>query len=670
MRRGTPARRAAWAALAGWWVVGAGAAYAQAPASPSEKKEDLSAEQQAAQKAFDQTLQNLGLVTVEWVEKPLPDALQELGKKAGVNIVLGNLVTADLTVTLSLNAVPFRVALNTLLDKTGLIVEEDTPDLIRVDKPPRVFMEFSNAPLTEVVKLLAKQANANIIIGEGVQAKVSLILNNVPWKEALQAVVKTANYAIVEEGFHILRVVRPEDVQKQMENRIFVLKFLRPPAEYTAKITTPFADKLGGTSTSSASSGSSSGGGTATMSTEEIAKVFPLLRFLQNMLSKDLAKKDGKPLGTLEFYPDKNAISATDTKPILDQMESVIARLDQEPEQVIIDLKFITTRNEDLLEFGTRYSSPGGDSGATFSTRALPQNSMVDVGGVRRTGEVTRLPFGIGSQVPKGDQFFLTTYEFAATLRLFKEDTYTKTTQAPSITALNNRPATIFVGDEIHYAQVKTAATQSGGTTSEVSEVTPPINVGFQLFVLPNVIAGTNKIQMTVIPKNEFLSGTNPAASVPGFERITILNGGALSFIDLPQIRRATVVTNMMLESGTTAVIGGLAVERNSTTEEKIPFLGNIPIIDILFKHRIDRVTKEHILIFITPRIVQPANITRQDLSAVLEKRAKTDELRFDSIRERGSERELQRLLDERREGEEKEFDKLKAGAKKGEEGR
>ncbi len=667
MRRGSPVRRAAGAVLAGW-VVGAGAVSAQAPSSPTEKQEELSAEQQAAQKAFEQTLQNLGLVTVDWVEKPLPDALQELGKKAGVNIVLGNLVTPDLTITLSLNAVPFRVALNTLLDKTGLIIEQDTPDLIQVDKPPRVFMEFSNAPLTEVVKLLAKQANANIIIGEGVQAKVSLILNNVPWKEALQAVVKTANYAIVEEGFHILRVVRPEDVQKQMENRIFVLKFLRPPAEYTAKITTPFADKLGGTASQSSGSGSS-GGGTATMSTEEIAKVFPLLRFLQNMLSKDLAAKDGKPLGKLEFYPDKNAISATDTKPILDQMESVIARLDQEPEQVIIDLKFITTRNEDLLEFGTRYGS-GADQGATFTTQALPQNSMTDVGGVTRTGEVTRLPFGLGSQVPKGDQFFLTAYEFAATIRLFKEDDYTKTTQAPSITALNNRPATIFVGDEVHYAQVKTAATQSGGTTSEISEVPNPINVGFQLFVLPNVIAGTNKIQMTVIPKNEFLSGTNPAASVAGFERVTILNGGSLSFIDLPQIRRATVVTNMLLESGTTAVIGGLAVERNSTTEQKIPFLGNIPIIDILFKHKIDRVFKEHILIFITPRIVQPANLTRQDLSAAMEKRAQADAPRFDAIRERGSEQELQRLLAGRREGEEKEHEKLKEGAKKSEEGR
>ena len=107
-----------------------------------------------------------------------------------------------------------------------------------------------------------------------------------------------------------------------------------------------------------------------------------------------------------------------------------------------------------------------------------------------------------------------------------------------------------------------------------------PVNVGFQLLVIPHVVPGEKKIRMTVIPERRALTGTG--IGLPGFDRINVSG----QFIDLPRVQSSTLVTHMILRDNQTAVIGGLLEDRDVERVDKVPFLGGLPFAGLLFQGR------------------------------------------------------------------------------------
>jgi type II secretory pathway component GspD/PulD (secretin) len=184
--------------------------------------------------------------------------------------------------------------------------------------------------------------------------------------------------------------------------------------------------------------------------------------------------------------------------------------------------------------------------------------------------------------------------------KFLQRDVSTKVVQSPKLLALDNQEATVFVGETIRYARTEAATNQNGGLQFSVEEdPNSPVSVGFQLLVLPHVIPGENKIMLTVIPQRRALSGkTSP---LPGFDRLSV--GG--QFIDLPRVSSTGLVTHMILQSGQTAVIGGLLEDRDVDGVDKVPFFGDLPILGLMFQGKECTKVREHLLITITPRILR-----------------------------------------------------------------
>jgi type II secretory pathway component GspD/PulD (secretin) len=134
------------------------------------------------------------------------------------------------------------------------------------------------------------------------------------------------------------------------------------------------------------------------------------------------------------------------------------------------------------------------------------------------------------------------------------------------------------------------------------------------MLVIPHVIPESQKIMMTVIPQQKTLTGTS--AEQPGFNVFRGGTGASEVQIALPQEAAATVVTHMLLESGETAVIGGLLTDQESKQVNAIPFVSELPIIGWLFKNERTSETKEHLIILITPHILRGAEERRASLSA------------------------------------------------------
>jgi type II secretory pathway component GspD/PulD (secretin) len=562
---------------------------------------------------------------------------------------------------------PWRSALNAFITKAELTSQEESATLISLSRPPRVTFNFQRADIKTVIELIGRLSAANIIMNSsptgGVAGTVTMSVNNVPWFEVLEVVCKTFNYTTVREKSGIIRIVTQDELNRQMEHQRFRLNYISGPPVFVAnmdegkyhkgKIPSP------------------------PKSVEDIPKQFMLLRILESLLTRTV---DGsKVLGTLQYDNDSNTIVVTDTRVALNEIERTIKALDVQPAQVNVALKYISTVNDDLLAFGMNYSF-GGEDGITVTTQALPP-LRVDATGVTAgtatespfasggLGKLTRLPFGLGREAITTNQFFFTRFDMLATFRAFKRDRYSKLIQQPEISLKDNTASTIFVGEEVPYAETKVESTANGGLAFTVGEGSrSPVKIGFQLMVIARVIRESNQVQLTIIPQNEFLSGTSTAVGlVPGFERFTLQgasSGGTSLSIDLPRISNTTLMTTLLIENGRTAILGGLKSERTSYEDKKVPFLGDLPLIDFLFKQRNDSIRKETLLIFVTPTIIQPSDVNSENLKADIDSIREREREALEDIRRKAAADELKRGDEQRMQGAGSDIEKLKKGGK------
>ncbi|MFH1230154.1 MAG: secretin N-terminal domain-containing protein [Planctomycetota bacterium] len=507
-------------------------------------------------------------ITVEWVDKPLRAALETIGEIANVNIIIDLRISNEDTITVTFRNLDWHSALEETVMIAQCILEEATPSLFRITKPPTINMDLKNAPLEEVIRNIAKLAGINVIISEDIKGAVTMILSDVPWLEALNNIVKTTGFSLVREKYNVIRIVKTETLKDQLETRIFRLKYLRPPASFKATIVTPYA--VG-----------------KVKPTEDAIKEFTLLNILKNMLSH----KGNTPIGSLEYDTKTNSIIVQDIKTVLDSIEKILDQLDVAPRQVLIELKFVSTTNDDLINLGLKYEFGGTVNPKSDIIKAKPSPASIS----------TTLPFGFGrKQDTSFNQFFLNSYDASTILRLFKSDTKTKFIQEPNLLTIDGEEATVFVGELIRYPQIKVTYSSAGIPMYELTEATP-INVGFQLWVTPHIVQDTNKIIITLIPRLEDLSGQDN-----GFETYEI----AGQTLRLPRVRQSTIVTNLIIESGQTAIVGGLVDERLTKILERIPFLGDIPFVNNLFRYKSGTLIERKLLVFVTPRIITSAEST------------------------------------------------------------
>ena len=536
------------------------------------------------------------LVTVEWRDKPLRAALEYIAEVANVNIVPGFTVTSEDAVTVTFRNLEWRLALEEVVKLGKCALEEVNPTFYRVEKPPTVTMSFKNNPLEEVIRAIATLANINVIIADDVRGNVTMMFKDVPWMDALQSIIKTTGYALVKEDNNIVRIIKTESLQEQLGTRMFQLKYLKPPGDFKATIVTSYA--VG-----------------APKASGDPIKDFTLLSILKNMLTK----KGGTTIGSLEYDRASSTIIVKDTKPVLDEIGKIIEKLDVPPSQVLVELKFVVTSNDDLLNFGINYAWGGKGGVGAYSRFTSGTDTMGGLTAPRSGQIISALPFGRGKAYASPSKpWYLTNYDITATLRLFKQDNKSRLIQEPTLLTLHGQEATVVVGEQISFAQTTASSSQSGTIAYSIGEAAKsPATQGFQLWMIPYVIKETNQIMITLIPQQEILTGRT--SSVAGFDRYTLNSGTGEQYIDLPRVQQSTMVVYLLLESGQGTIIGGLSRDSVSKEVEKVPYLGDIPVLKMFFTNQNDRHTIEHLLIFLTPHIIKSSVETTAKLAKKIE---------------------------------------------------
>jgi type IV pilus assembly protein PilQ len=602
-------------------ALGAAVASAQdpkaAPAKADAQAEDPKAK--AVREAYEEQLQRERQeVTIKARNATVDAVVEEFRRQTGWSIVVDkkNLPEEYRIDEFIVEKERARTAMEAFIAKAELTMEQVGPTLLMLSRPPRLTFNFRDADVKVVVDMIARVSGANLIVSSDVKGTITLSINNVPWQDVLNAVVKTLNFTTVKESFGIIRIIHPDELLKQMETRVFQLKYIQPPPTYTAKVEEN--KTLSGKPI------------TPPTQIEEVMKRFVLRQVLETALSRDAS---GRILGKLDFDPGQSVFVVRDTKVALDRIGEILAQLDVEPEQVILDLKLVKTSNRDLLEFGTSWQFLG-QNGFNAGTRVLNPTAYTSPQGVDLSGKVTKLPFGLGKETGGvgQDQLFLTQYEGDLLFRAFKQDRFSRILQEPTIAVTDNTEATIFVGQTISYAEVRATVGQVGELTFAISEAAKsPVKEGFQLFVQPKIISDANRVILTIIPQNEILSGSGPNR----FERYTIISNGLEQSIDLPKVQQTQIVSRLVIESGRTAVLGGLVGEDTSYEDSGLPVLKDIPLINYLFKRRTDNVGRDQLVMFITPRIVRRGRQASESLQQLLKLREEQERKEFEESRKR-----------------------------------
>lgn len=462
--------------------------------------------------------------------------------------------------------------------------------------------------------------------------KVTLSLRNVPMKDALNYVTQLAGLKYRVEPSAVL--ILPSDAP---EGAMVTRSYPVNPGAFRTVLTGPEAEKR----TSASEEYRGLGGGTVTTTISDVKLLFT---------------DAGVPFppGSSLVYNDRTSTIITRNTPEnLEIFERVLASYSVVPSQVEIEAKFVEISQSDLDELGFQwkvgnkavgsFDVEGGNSSELFppGSGANMDNSDDITAGLRDSTiiqanaiESLLAAQGFGSLTTPKNQIatlrgILTNPQFEVIIKALAQKKSADVLSAPKVTTISGAQAQIRVVQEFIYPTefeppqvVAAGGGSTGGGAVGVTPSTPGTfktrEVGVLLNVTPTVGADGYTINLTLIPEvSEFLGFINYGGNIgiaAGNNVITTFND-----IKQPLFSSRNLTTSIVIWDNQTVVLGGLIREDLQKIDDKIPFLGDIPIVGRLFRTKSTVRSKRNLLIFVTARLIDPAGnpIHRQETVSI-----------------------------------------------------
>jgi type IV pilus assembly protein PilQ len=407
-----------------------------------------------------------------------------------------------------------------------------------------ISLDFQDADLDNVLRLMADVSGLNIIVGEGVKGKVTVKLLNVPWDQALDLILQTHGLGQVREG-NILHIDTLGNLAKQQDDQAKAKESAKKAEDLMTKVLyVNYADAK---------------------------KLMPTLQ------------KNLSPRGQITYDERTNTLIVKDIKQDIVEISALLKVLDKRTPQVMIESRIVAADTNFARDLGVAW---GGTfkttSGANqFGLLTGPTGSVyTGAAGTPTPGFLVNLP-ATGQAGPLGSFGFtlgrLTSNPFTLDLRLSAGETQgvAKTISAPKVMVLDNQKAKIQQGQSVPYVSGATSA--SGPTT---------------IFVEASL---TLEVTPHVTPDGSILMDIHVTNDQPDY---TTPNPGG------PPIQKKEAKTNVMVKDGDTIVIGGIYISQNSHSTSGLPWLSKIPIFSWLFKQTSESDTNHELLVFLVPKIV------------------------------------------------------------------
>ena len=408
----------------------------------------------------------------------------------------------------------------------------------------KLSLNFQNVEVRAVLQVIADFTGLNIITSDTVGGSLTLRLKDVPWDQALDIILQAKGLSKRKSGNVVL--IAPSDELATKEK--LALEASQQISELEALRTESFQ-----------------------LSYTKATDVQTLITNKdQNILSKR---------GRATSDPRTNTLFVNDTPTKLDEVRKLIAQLDVPVRQVMIEARIVIADDKFSRELGAKFGFLSGANSNGRNYGVAPDlNSSAAVASGSLTAPVipnVNLPVAgaagtIGLSILNISNGNLVSLELSA----LETDGRGKVVSSPRIITADKRKATISQGTEIPY---QTQAS-SGGTTTQFKAAVLSLDVTPQ-------ITPDDKVIMDIEIKKDSESGRS---------------AGGVPIVDVRNIR-----TQVLVENGETAVLGGIFEQSTATNVTKVPLLGDIPFVGALFRRTQRTDNKTELLVFITPRIIK-----------------------------------------------------------------
>jgi type IV pilus assembly protein PilQ len=430
---------------------------------------------------------------------------------------------------------------------------------VNMSESGTVDLAVQDTDLGQVLEMLSIQGHKNIIASPSVKATVSANLYDVTFYEALDAILTLNGFSYYEEGNFIYVMTQEELVEMQKatratETRIFELDYLS--AGDAKEFITPLLSEAGKASTRGD---------------------------VQAGFQPDISD------GGADSYAYNAKIVVNDYPENLDAITKLLADLDTPPQQVLVEATIVQTTLDEANAYGVDFSVIADMDFLDLTNPLAPVTNLLagddptrgfqppdnKAGGLQSTVGTTA---GAG-----GFKVGVVTDEISVFLKLLDEVTDVSVLARPKIMALNRQRAEVLVGARVGY--LSTTATQTT-TTQTVQFLDTGIHLTFRPFISKN---GMIRMELS------------PSVSEASLRNVTDAQGLQVT---IPDELTNELTTNVRVQDGQTLVLGGLFRESIRVTRRQVPFLGDIPILNLAFRGQDDVVDRDEIIFLITPSIV------------------------------------------------------------------
>ena len=407
----------------------------------------------------------------------------------------------------------------------------------------RLSLNFQDIPVRNVLQLIADFTDLNLVASDTVSGSITLRLENVPWDQALDIVLKTKGLDKRQIG-NVLMVAPASEIAERERQELETLKQLEELAplrtEYiriryanARELFDLFVGPRGGAGGAAGGAAGGSAGGTG-----------------DRKSTGSILSERGQAI----VDERTNSIILTDTEDKISQFKALVERIDIPIRQVMIEARIVLASNNFREELGIQLDgSFDGD------------DPDLDVTGQTFTGS--------GSTGILDFDFIDGDIELGLTLTALETSGFSETVSQPKVITGDKTTASILTGSEVGFQE----ESASGGTTTSFKEAVLELEVTPQITPDDRVIMDLTISQDSLGPET---SSGEPTINVTQLE------------------------TQVLVNDGETIVLGGIYQTDTETGTSKVPFLGDIPGLGLLFRSDFEDEQKTELLIFITPRIM------------------------------------------------------------------
>ncbi len=409
----------------------------------------------------------------------------------------------------------------------------------------KISINFQDIPVRNVLQLIADYNDFNLVVSDSVSGNLTLRLDGVPWQQVLDIILQVKGLDKRVEGNVVL--VAPKEELDLREKQLLEKSRME--------------EELGD------------------LNSEIIKVKFAKASEIAEMIGGEGAVSMLSERGSLSVDERTNALLIRDLKENINVIREIVDTLDIAVKQVQIEARIVTVSEGNLDELGVRWGF-SSQNGSTTAGGSIEGNRLYSDGVDASIDDFLNVNLAAASSnassiafsVAKLGSDLLLDLELSALQRESKAEVIS----SPRLITTNKKPAYIEQGTEIPYLE-----SSSSGATS----------IAFKKAVL------SLKVTPQITPDNLLVLDLSVTQDRPG-EVVKTGNGEAVA------IKTQRIGTQVLVDNGETVVLGGIFQHNVTDTVDKVPLLGDIPLLGALFRRSYQQMGKSELLIFVTPKVV------------------------------------------------------------------